>query len=228
MKNLLLLLLLANILYFLWGLFTNEEPVSGVVIVEESTLGPPLAVSRSSSGETAADAGAFLEAAKPSSLAAVVGHSCVSIGPFRSHEEAESVSGEFRDQGMRVNTRSTQGEIFVGHWVQIRNVADRATGNQILQELRAGGLADAYLVPTEDEGLKISLGLFGDIDRAERVELQAKSMDLPAEISPRMRDATIFFADIALPPGRGAGAIIEQYGEDQVRLRAAAICPRSD
>ena len=81
-------------------------------------------------------------------------------------------------------------------------------------------------MPTEDEGLKISLGLFDNVSRAERVELQAKSMDFAAEISPRMRDATLFFTDIALPTGRGAGAMIAKYGEDKVLLRADAVCPQ--
>ena len=82
-------------------------------------------------------------------------------------------------------------------------------------------------MPTEEEGLKISLGLFGEKARAERVELQAKSMDLPADITPRMRDATIYFVDIGLPPGRGAGAMIEKYGEELVLLRDQATCPRT-
>jgi hypothetical protein len=127
---------------------------------------------------------------------------------------------------MRTALRSTDGQLFVGHWVQIRNIPDRDTGNQMLEKLRDGGLGDAYLVPTEEDGLKISLGLFGERSRAERVELQAKSMDLPADITPRMRDATIFFVDIGLAPGRGAGDMIEQYGEDMVLLRDQATCPR--
>ena len=116
--------------------------------------------------------------------------------------------------------------VFVGHWVQIRNVPDRQTGNTLLNRLSAGGLVEAYLLDSEDEGLKISLGLFGELDRAEKVELQAKSLDLPADISDRTREGAIFYVDIGLPPGRGAGAIIEKYGEDKVLLRGAATCPR--
>ena len=43
-----------------------------------------------------------------------------------------------------------------------------------------------------------------------------------------MRDATIFFVDVGLPPGRGAGDMIEQYGEDMVLLRDQATCPTSN
>ena len=88
---------------------------------------------------------------------------------------------QYAGGGMRTSIRATTGQIFVGHWVQIRNVADRGSGNQMLETLREGGLADAYLVETEEEGLKISLGLFGELARAERIELQAKSLGLPAD-----------------------------------------------
>lgn len=79
---------------------------------------------------------------------------------------------------------------------------------------------------TEDEGLKISLGLFGDIERAERIELQARSLDLPADITARTREGSVYFVDIGLPPGKGAGAIVEKYGEERVLLREAATCPQ--
>ena len=114
----------------------------------------------------------------------------------------------------------------MGHWVQLRDLADATTANYMLEKLAAGGLSDAYLVQTEDDGLKISLSLFGDAGRAEKIELQARSLNLPAEVSPRTRDGTVYFVDIGLPPGRGAGAIVEKYGEDRVLLRDAATCPQ--
>jgi hypothetical protein len=70
--------------------------------------------------------------------------------------------------------------------------------------------------------------LFGELDRAEKVELQAKSLDLPADITPRTREGSVFFVDIGLPPGKGAGAIIDKYGEEKVLLRDAATCPQSN
>jgi hypothetical protein len=201
MKNLLLLLVLANILYFLWGWIAEEPAQPGVAIVDESQLGPPLAVTADRSVEAVASVGAVLGSGEPSDLEAVVGRSCV--------------------------LRSARGQIFVGHWVQIRNVKDRDEGNAMLAKLQEGGLGDAYLVPTDDEGLKISLGLFGDISGAEKIELQATSLGLNAEIAPRMNEGSVYFVDIALPPGRGASAIIEQYGEDKVMLRDAATCPQA-
>lgn len=228
MKNLLMLLVLANVLYFMWGRFVDSPEPPGIVVVKESELGPPLTVTRPSIPEVASEPEAESDVGQPSALPAVVGRSCVTIGPFRTADDADAALAAVEADGMDADVRSTDGQLFVGHWVQIRNIPDRDAGNQMLARLREGGLSDAYLVPTEEEGLKISLGLFGDRTRAERVELQAKSMDLPADISPRMRDATIFFVDIGLPPGRGAGDMIEQYGEDMVLLRDRATCPPSE
>ena len=42
MKNLLFALIVANILYFLWGMYTEKTPEPGVDIVAEAELGPPL------------------------------------------------------------------------------------------------------------------------------------------------------------------------------------------
>ena len=228
MRNLLLLLLLANILYFLWGLFVEDEPQPGVAIVEESELGPPLAVTADRSAETVASVGAVLGSGEPSDLEALVGRACVTVGPFRANTDAESAQIRYSGEGMRARTRSTRGQIFVGHWVQIRNIESREAGNDMLAKLREGGLGDAYLVTNDDEGLKISLGLFGDINGAEKIELQATSLGFNAEIIPRMNEGMHYYVDIALPPGRGASAIIEQYGEDKVALRDEATCPQGN
>ncbi len=226
MKNLLLILVLANVLYWMWGLLSDDETEPGVAIVEESDLGPPLNVTADLNANGVASVGAVLGSGEPSALEAVVGRSCVTIGPFSNESDADSAVLEYSNRGMRTALRRNQGTVFVGHWVQIRDVADDAVAKKMLDALAAGGLSDAYLVRTEDEGLKISLGLFGDMDRAEKIELQAKSLDLAAEITPRTRDGTLTFVDVGLPPGVGAGEIIEQYSADQVLLRDKATCPK--
>jgi len=227
MKNILLMLLLANILYLMWGFLNNEESQPGVVFVEESDLGPPLDVTTGRDSDTIASVGAVLGSGEPSDLEAVVGRSCVTIGPFKEDTDADSAVLEYANEGMKAILRATRGQIFVGHWVQIRNIENRDSGNASLAKLQEGGLGDAYLWDSDDEGLKISLGLFGDVAGAEKIELQATSLGFNAEIVPRMNEGTVYFVDIALPPGRGASAIIEQYGEDKVLLRDAASCPQT-
>lgn len=225
MKNLLLLLVLANILYFLWGMFVEESAPPGTAIINESDLGPPLNVITSRGSQVS---GQLVRAgsSRRSGINAVTGPSCASIGPFKVSTDAHSAVLALTNKGLKSVVRAKTGQVFVGHWVQIRNVADDRTANRMLKKLDKGGLSDSYLVRTEDEGLKISLGLFGELDRAEKVELQARSLDLPADIKPRTADRQVYFVDVALPPGAGASAIVKEYGEDQVLLRNKATCPK--
>ena len=227
MRNILLALLLANILYFMYARFVEPPPDTGVVVVDAGDLGPALELADSAPPEAATSVGAVLGTGRPTDLAAVVGRTCVSVGPFREAPDSDAALAELRGDGLSGSVRSTEGEIFVGHWVQIRNIPDREAGNHMLGELHDGGLGDAYLVETDDEGIKISLGLFGDVAGAERIELEAKSLGLPAEIAPRTREATVYFVDLELPPGRGASTIVGRYGEELVALRDAATCPRN-
>jgi len=226
MKNLLLLLILANILYLMWGLFTTEDPQPGVAVVEESDLGPPLNVTTGQDRDTIASVGAVLGSGEPSDLEAVVGRSCVTIGPFKVSGDADSAVLEYNNEGMKAALRSAQGQIFVGHSVQVLNVPSREAGRTMLGKLAEAGLGDAFIVGNEDVGLSISLGIFGNASNAEKIELQAESAGFEVDISPMTRDGTIFFVDIGLPPGKGAGAIIEKHGEDRVALRDAATCPQ--
>ena len=224
MRNILLALLLANILYFMWGMYVQDQEEFGVAVVDESELGPPLELGEGEA-EAATSVGAVLGSGRPSDLAAVVGRSCVTVGPFKAAPDADAALSDFEADGMRASQRTAEAPVFVGHWVQIRNIPDRAAGNEMIEKLKEGGLGDAYLVETEEEGLKISLGLFGEMPRAERIELQAKSLGLNADITARTRDATVIFVDVGLPPGKGAGNIVEQYGEERVLLRNQATCP---
>ena len=226
MKNLLLMLILANVLYFMWGMFATEDPGPGIAVVEEADLGPALDVTAGRDSESITSVGAVLGSGEPSNLEAVVGRSCVTIGPLKHSDDADSAVLEYRDEGMKAALRKTPGQIFVGHSVQIQNVATRNDARNIISKLAEQGLGDAFRVGNDEDGYAIALGIFGNAENAEKVELQAKAAGFEVVISPMSRDGDIFFVDIGLPPGKGAGAIVERYGEEMVALREAATCPQ--
>lgn len=226
MKNLLLLLILANILYFMWGLFVTDDPQPGVAVVAESDLGPPLDVTTRQARDTVASVGAVLGSGEPSDLEAVVGRSCVTIGPFKVVGDADSAVLEYTNEGMRAAKRLGKAQVFIGHSVQVEDVASRAAGREMLKKLGEQGLNDAFIVGNDEVGYAIALGIFGQLENAEKVELQARSAGFEVEVAPMMRDADVFFVDIALPPGKGAGSIVERFGEELVALRDEASCPQ--
>jgi hypothetical protein len=225
MKNLVLLLLLANILYFLWGMFSIPTPEPGVEIVTESTLGPSMAVTANREADAVASVGEILGSGLPSDLAAVVGRSCVTIGPFKAAADAEVAQTAYRGEGMRTNLRSARGQVFVGHWVKIPDLADRDAGREIVRQLDAAGINEAYPVREDDDSFSVSLIISGTLEVAENMELEARSLGFEASIEPFMQEDDYFVVDVALPPGQGAGAIIDRFGEDKVLLRDAATCP---
>jgi hypothetical protein len=223
MKNLLLLLLLANILYFLWSRYVEEPPVTGVVVVNESDLGPPLP--DTAVPEAATSVGAVLGSGRRSDLE-FLGRSCVSIGPLEE-ETAQDALADYRGEGMQAQVRELRGVISIRYRVQIRNIADRATGEAMVDKLKAAGV-DAYMEAPNDDARLISLGLFSEKSGAERIELQARSLDLPVEVTQRIFETGDYFVDIRLPPGKGAGAIIDRYGEELVFLSGEAKCPQGN
>lgn len=225
MRNLLLILLLANILYFMWGWYGRSEEPPGVAIIDEAELGPPLAVRENPDAETIASVGAVLGSGDSTELVAVVGRACVTIGPFRDKDDADEAQTRYAAEGMQTEMRSGMGEYFIGHWVQILDVPDRETSNRMTSELRDGGLTDAYPVFTDDEGIKISLGLFGNRNSAEQIRRDARALGFDAIIAPRTAEGELHWVDISLPPGRGAAEIVERYGEDMVALHGSATCP---
>ena len=225
MKNLLLLLILANILYLMWGMFATEDAQPGVVIVEETDLGPSLDVTAAQDTGSIASVGAVLGSGDPSDLEALVGRSCVTVGPFWDRDDADTAALEYGNEGMRTKVRAGQAEKFLGHSVQVANVESRDAGRQIVRQLEEQGLENPFIVGNDEVGFAIALGIFTEAVNAEKVELQARSVGFDVEITPMIRDTDAFWVDVALPPGRGAGAIVEKHGEDLVALRDAATCP---
>jgi len=227
MKNILLALLLANILYFMWGYLSEDSEDPGVAVVDESDFGPPLDVTTGRDSDAIASVGAVLGSGEPSALEAVVGRSCVTVGPFRDKTDADSAVLEYSNEGMKTYLRPSREPFLVGHWVGIQNIGDEEQGKVMLEKLKAGGLGDAYIDRNDSAGLKISLGFFGELEGAEKTELQARSLDLVAEVIPMTPDRDVFYVDIGLPPGKGATAIVDRYGQDRVLMRDAATCPKS-
>ncbi len=268
MKNLLLLLLLANILYFMYSAIRGDEERRGEILIEESQLGPQLqlaeitpeepavdnvvadevptepAVAETTADEAPTDDKSaeteptdseespdvvdeepVEETPAPNILQASVGRSCVTVGEFDKREDADRALMSFRQQSYDVALRSSIGQIVKSHWVHIRDIPSTADADSMLETLARGGFGEAYKIETEEDGIKITIGFFGKRDGAERVELQVASLGLQPVVEPNVGEGTVYFVDVALPVGKGAQAIIEQYSEERVALRADATCP---
>ncbi|WP_405238057.1 SPOR domain-containing protein [Lentisalinibacter orientalis] len=258
MRNLVLLLALANVIFFAWNQWVAEPPSEGATRFRASDLGPTLELAPEPAGGAAADEAAGMagrpigppadaapdtdfpaaEPAAPASdrpaaetaeaaetAAAPAADVCISMGPFGSAETGEDVVARVRDLGGEAGLRSASEDVFLGHWVQIRNIPGREEANRQVAVLQEAGFEDAYPMPEDDGERTISLGLFSDEERAERLQQQALELGLDAEVVPQTREATTYWVDVRLDPGQDPEGFASVLGVDDIVTGPDAVCP---
>jgi hypothetical protein len=141
-----------------------------------------------------------------SSSTAVAGQApstCTSVGPFADLAQASQAQASLRTAGFDPRQRVENGEIWVGYWVSVQNLASRSEADTAIKTLNGNGITDVYLMPGTDPPNVLSLGVFSDYNRAERRANQVKSLGLEARISDRKRDGSVYWIDVDLKePGQ--------------------------
>lgn len=246
MRNLVLLLALANVIFFAWNQWLAEPPSEGATRFRASDLGPTLELTP----EPSPDAGGPGEPILPPAdaapdtdfpadeplaqtpdetpeqpTAAAPAPVCVSVGPFEALDTGEDVLARVRDLGGEADLRTLTEDVFLGHWVQIRNIPSREEANRQVVALQEAGFDDAYPMPEDDGERTISLGLFSDADRAERLQQQAAELELDAEVVPQTREATVYWVDVRLDADQDADVFADALDVDQLVTGADAVCP---
>jgi len=188
----------------------GEPDADAVIVVEpEASPAPAVAAAAANVGSATAvpesDAGASLAAADPPAPAGGAGTAadrCISVGPFPAAERADAASAALDSAGFAHALRSGDGEIWVGFWVHIDAIPTRDEASAMLARLRENGLEDAYLIPGEEDGDIISLGVFNDMTRAGRLEEQVRDIGLVPLIVERTRTGLVHWLDVTVPGGR--------------------------
>ncbi|MEO0576081.1 MAG: SPOR domain-containing protein [Pseudomonadota bacterium] len=229
MRNLFFMLALANVLFFGWQYAVRDRTEPGVEVVPQSSLKDNVALVQTADETASAEEDiATLDtepAPPPKALAAAVGPRCLTVGPFTKVGEANAAMATLQDNGTTVSQRATQGTELVGHWVYVDNIPTRQAARALVDKLRAGGIKDASLYAGKRGEDLISLGIFRSLSGAERIELQAESMGIEANMTKKNRDTTVFYLDVRLSEGEDSGDFADSYGEERVFLGAAATCP---
>jgi hypothetical protein len=130
------------------------------------------------------------------------GRRCVSVGPLRELSEAATASARLRAAGYEPTQRVVEGDIWIGYWVHLEGLPSRADANQALQALHDGGVAEAYLIPGEQDGDIISLGVFNEISRAGRLRDQVRELGFDPAVVDRTRRGTVYWIDVRLAPAQ--------------------------
>lgn len=213
MRTFCLALILANALYFVWSqlVAVHVNPLDRaptrtanlpprLVLAKEVPHNPP----REAVPTPAVPAPVTPQAANPSEAGAGEGPStCTSVGPFADLAQASQAQASLRTAGFDPRQRVENGEIWVGYWVSVQNLASRSEADTAIKTLNGNGITDVYLMPGTDPPNVLSLGVFSDYNRAERRANQVRALGLEPRIADRKREGSVYWIDVDLKePGQ--------------------------
>lgn len=196
-------LLLANLAFYAWSNWLS--PKRAVAAPTAADAVPQLVLATEAKGATPAAVPAVepsnaprpqpdtkIAAAKPS----VTELRCVSLGPFQQLAELAHVSAAMREAGYDPRERVEQGDQVKGYWVYLDEFKSRKEAMNAKQELVAHGLPEAMIMPGEN--VVLSVGLFSDETRANRVAGQVRQLGMTPVVSDRTQRGTLYWMDITL------------------------------
>jgi hypothetical protein len=196
LKSIVVVLVLANVCYFLWEHGVAKAPevdVAAAPATLKLASESPDAV-RVPPSEPIADSPR--EAGSSGLLTNV--KRCISVGPFRDVSEAAHAASTLRSGGYDPRQRVADGEVWAGVWVYLPLPPTRPAAEQTLAKLKAGGIDDALEMPGPNDGSVISLGLYSEPKRAQARVAQAQALGFNPGIADRKRNGNVYWIDIDL------------------------------
>jgi cell division septation protein DedD len=230
MRNLFLVLVLANLAFAAWAAWfaptgssgrpadeglpaltlVSEVPVdlrsSGVVVEQEGAPGiaePPLALVPLPAATAEPPAAALpLDELAVAASAVETAARCTSVGPFRELSQAATAAATLRNAGYQPLQRVGEGDVWIGYWVYIPAITTEQEANEILAKVRADGIPDSYVIPNSDSGNLVSLGVFSEISGVGRRRDQVRALGFEPQVDDRTRRATVYWIDVTLADGQ--------------------------
>lgn len=188
MRALVLLLLFANVAFFAWSRWIAAPLEPGVTPPPPA---PRLLLAREAP-----------PAPTPAAVETEAPIRCVTVGPFLDLTEAARTSSRLRELGFAPRQRVSEGPVWSGWWVALERLEGRAAAEEVVARLRQFGVTDAYIMPGDEAGVTVSLGLFSERPRALRRLDEVRALGYEPVVSERQRTGTVYWIDADLPvPG---------------------------
>jgi cell division septation protein DedD len=188
MRNIFLLLVLLNLLVFIYQRWILEPSRLADKRTEQTI--PMLQLAGPAGVEARAEEPVAGDAPDPR---------CLRLGPFPSRSDALDVRAALRKRGAEVSQTTDEGEVWVGHWVQVTDQGSRAKAEAARRELTANDL-DTYILP-DDASYALSLGIYRKRASAEEVQKKARSLGYKTIMTDRFEPGSVFWLKVRLPVG---------------------------
>jgi hypothetical protein len=151
---------------------------------------------------------------------------CVSLGPFQQLAELAHVSAAMREAGYEPHERVEEGDQVKGYWVYLDQFRNRKEALEAKRELVARGLPEAMIMPGDN--VVLSVGLFSDEARANRVAAQVRELGMKPVVSDRTQRGTLYWMDITLKATDGFIDPASLQGESGRIIRVTACPAKTD
>ena len=178
MRNVLLTLLLANLLLVAWQIWIEPAPAS--VQGEQ----PNRLILFSLDADPRAPEAPTSQGQPP--LAGTAEATCLGLGPLVDLAASRQAGKQLAARGVDAVPIARDTQAWIGHWVQIGGFSSLPDAEMARQRLIAGGLADTYLMQDGARPL-LSLGVFQELARAERVAGVARGLGFDVGMRDRYR-----------------------------------------
>jgi hypothetical protein len=211
-------LLFINLAYFAWALWVTPPPA--VAVNEALARLPPLRLVAELPPAQRGDPGA----ARPPAESAP--QACMSVGPFSDVNNSAQAAALLKAKGFDTKQRAAEGDTTESFWVFIGGMQTQADTDKVLVTLEHNGVRDALVMPaTSDAGRRVSLGLFTERARAERRAESVRPMGLKAEVAERRLAGTLYWVDLAPPPGMMTVPLQDLFAQGVSTKVSVQPCP---
>jgi len=206
MKSFVYLLILANVVFFLWEISMRggddayrELPIpsglerillsSEAVDSEAAELEPGEAELKSVEAEATEEEPAPEVKPPPPS-------NCFLLGPEPDKARAEELQMLLKTHTSEVNLEAKPGELPNGWWIVFPKAASLEAARQNRQMLQGKGVVDMWVFEKGSLQWAISLGLFSKREQAETARKQFADKSIVTEITPRLVQGEVYWLRI--------------------------------
>ena len=151
---------------------------------------------------------------------------CLSVGPFGDVDDAARAAAALRGKGFDPRQRAEAGEGSLEYAVSVGGMKSDAEAQQVLQNLRSKGFADA-LLSVDGSGRRVSLGHFGERARADERVQALRLKGFKADVAERRLPGKVYWLDFLPPAGMSTVPIKGLFAEGVDPRVAVQPCPSS-
>ncbi|WP_395373792.1 SPOR domain-containing protein [Marinicella sp. W31] len=182
MRTIFILLLFANLSFFIWHNRFAEKPVQHEFLAVDPGV-PKLALLEEVAPKNNENWQQQQPDAEETAIASI-NQLCFSVGPFATEADLQPVVDQLTPLVLKTRIRKMTTTQEAGYWVYLPALDSRQDALRAGRALAAANVRDYYVVTTGDRENTVSLGLYRQPFNADNriAELQSKGFDVKKEI----------------------------------------------